>query len=618
MTKYFFLFLILSIIGNSYIFGQYNILILDHNTNVSLEKDKLIEENFFLIQINDAASNWISEVSISFNENEELDILEAQIMDLHGNVLRKIKNKEITTLNDRSIGTFYSDYFVKEFDLKWNQYPYLIKYRYKRTSENYISLVKWTPNYWLKIPVKKASLTVTLPSDLKHYMDYSDDNLSFTSIEAENITTLQWKAENIKIEKEEEMCPELIELAPHVFIIPHRFFYGLEGYADSWASFGVWLSGLALGADQITDSEKQVVDQLLKGIKDPYKKIEILYHYLQDNTRYINISLGIGGLKPYPASYVCEKKYGDCKALTNYMQALLKYAGIESFYTIIYAGDKPVRINPDLVSNQFNHVILCVPLDGDTIWLENTSSYMPFNHLGTFTQGRYALLVNDSLSSLVKTPSLNINDVEEFSEFEVNINLQGMGNMTANMNLRSDPYETLLTLHKAGVTKEKEKYIKKIIPFKNFELESWDIELRHRDSLNIYLKADLKIKNQILSLGKYFSVVGPNSIVPKLEKPENRNYPVRISYPTFKNYHIRYNIENPDKLDFILPEKIEIDSPYGFFSQESYMNNEQVVQEFSFKLHTGEYTIKDYNLFFNFIKSVEVAQKKSIILIKKN
>lgn len=52
---------------------------------------------------------------------------------------------------------------------------------------------------------------------------------------------------------------------------------------------------------------------------------------MQQNTRYISIQLGIGGWQPFDAEYVAQKKYGDCKALTNYMFSLLKEAALDQF-----------------------------------------------------------------------------------------------------------------------------------------------------------------------------------------------------------------------------------------------------------------------------------------------
>ena len=75
--------------------------------------------------------------------------------------------------------------------------------------------------------------------------------------------------------------------------------------------------------------------------------------------------MGIGGFKPFAATFVDQKKYGDCKALANYMRALLKAVDINANYAIVRAGtnEKPADFNfPD---NPFNHAILCIPFKND-------------------------------------------------------------------------------------------------------------------------------------------------------------------------------------------------------------------------------------------------------------
>src|SRR5690606_888532 len=113
----------------------------------------------------------------------------------------------------------------------------------------------------------------------------------------------------------------------------------------------------------------QQVKALTSGITDVKEKITVLYNYLQKNTRYISIQLGIGGWQPFDDSYVAKNGYGDCKALTNYMQSLLTSANIPSFYTLVYAGASGTAKNrfvPDLPSQQFNHVVICVPTGKDS------------------------------------------------------------------------------------------------------------------------------------------------------------------------------------------------------------------------------------------------------------
>ncbi len=72
------------------------------------------------------------------------------------------------------------------------------------------------------------------------------------------------------------------------------------------------------------------VHELTDHLTDKRQKVFALYDYLQKNTRYISVQLGIGGWQPFPADYVATKRYGDCKALSNFMVALLKEAGIKA------------------------------------------------------------------------------------------------------------------------------------------------------------------------------------------------------------------------------------------------------------------------------------------------
>jgi hypothetical protein len=118
----------------------------------------------------------------------------------------------------------------------------------------------------------------------------------------------------------------------------------------------------------------------------------------------VSIQLGIGGLKPFSASFTDQKKYGDCKALSNYMKAALKAVGIKSYVAIINAEYDAEPVDPDFPCNQFNHVIVCVPQPKDSIWLECTSSNTAFGSLGTFTENRNALLITEDGGVLVPTP----------------------------------------------------------------------------------------------------------------------------------------------------------------------------------------------------------------------
>jgi hypothetical protein len=203
---------------------------------------------------------------------------------------------------------------------------------------------------------------------------------------------------------------------------------------STWENYGKFINQLRSGRDVLPDNIKLQVHALTDHLSDPRQKVYALYDFLQKNTRYISIQLGIGGLQPFPAAYVATKKYGDCKALSNYMIALLKEAGLSGRYVEIWGGrDVPDWI-ADFPCSQGNHVISCVPLGKDTIWLECTDPTGAPGFMGSFTGGRQAVLMDDSGGHVVWTPSYSATDNTRCRVVEASIGEDGT--LDANVNTR--------------------------------------------------------------------------------------------------------------------------------------------------------------------------------------
>jgi hypothetical protein len=83
------------ILGIKPLCGQYDILLLERNSEIKIEKTKLSEIHSFLIQINNRESNWISEIKIPYENGEKVKILEAAIVNSDGTIIRKLKKNEI-------------------------------------------------------------------------------------------------------------------------------------------------------------------------------------------------------------------------------------------------------------------------------------------------------------------------------------------------------------------------------------------------------------------------------------------------------------------------------------------------------------------------------------------
>src|ERR1700761_4844233 len=202
----------------------------------------------------------------------------------------------------------------------------------------------------------------------------------------------------------------------------------MQGYAgeiSTWQAYGKWQRALNFDVCSLTPEREAEIKKMTDTIRSDKDKAKFLYKYLQQNMRYVSVQLGIGGLKPFSATFVDQKKYGDCKALSNYMGALLKAVHIPSCYAIINAEPNQEPAELSFPSNPFNHVILCVPFKGDTTWLECTSSTQPFGKLGAFTENRRALIITDDGGKLVNTPRSTMQDNQFTSEAHIVLDADG-------------------------------------------------------------------------------------------------------------------------------------------------------------------------------------------------
>lgn len=281
----------------------------------------------------------------------------------------------------------------------------------------------------------------------------------------ENIDNYLWEVSNSKAFKLEDNT-EAWTVLPKIYFAANDFqFYGIPGNISSWQNFGKWQQ--SLNADVCTLSPERIeqIKKMTADIKTDKEKTRFLYNYLQQNMRYVSIQLGIGGLKPFPAKFVDEKKYGDCKALANYMVALLSAVDIKAYYAKVRAGTNEEPSDPAFPNSMSNHIIVCVPLKGDTTWLECTSTTQAFGKLGKFTENRNALLITEDGGKLVNTPRSS--DMDNQFNSEAHIILDADGGAKAQVKILStgeyrDDYVGIAALK----TNEQKEYIIRMLNMK--------------------------------------------------------------------------------------------------------------------------------------------------------
>lgn len=329
-----------------------------------------------------------------------LEDAEVKVFDALGRPMNRYKQKEMRT--QASFSGLIDDGKITSVSFPSAAYPVTFELKYTVRFKGNLLF----PSYDIQDAnqsVESSVFTVKVPKDLD--LRYKEKNIVLkpeTAVEGD-YKTYRWTVKNLPAIKHEAGS---VSPYPYVMLAPNRFkFDDFEGDMSSWKNFGSWYANLCKGLDKLPADRVAFFKEMVKDIPDNHDKIKKLYEYMQKNFRYVSIQLGIGGLRPFSAEFTDKKKYGDCKALSNCMKAMLSAVGINSYSAVINAGKNALAMDADFPSKFSNHVILCVPLEKDTVWLECTSNTNDYNVLGPFTENRNALLITDNGGVLVATPT---------------------------------------------------------------------------------------------------------------------------------------------------------------------------------------------------------------------
>jgi hypothetical protein len=614
MEKIFAILLILCF--NIGLFAQdHDAELLFQATNISIKNGKLLKTISYEIKINNRAGEKFTKISIPYSKLIKVSKIAAFIKDNTGAIVKKLQKDEIIDKSAISDYSLYEDNYIKEFTLKHNSYPYSICYSYDVLQEEFLSIDNWLPVLDWETPTVKALLVVEVPKGYK-ISNRSHLTDSFRCDSTDQFVKYIWNASYNKLIEPEISSPRIASLMPYVIIVPASFKYDLPGSLTSWPSFGEWHNNLLKGLSDLPDSEKNNIANLLKGTNDTKAKIKILYNYLQDNTRYINITIETGGLKPYPASYVAVNKYGDCKALTNYFKSVLDFAGIESFYTKVNAGGQIDEIDKTFPSQQFNHIILCVPVQKDTIWLDCTSD-MPFNYLGTFSQARDVFMIQNGRSHFTRTPELTNKDVLVTRKASFSQNIQNQTIAKFSNTYKGARYESYFYLSKSVNETDRLLLFRNNIVNGGFELIDYTLAVPPRDSAKISLSYSARSNKIYKAYGKDLVIPVLPFSISRFEDPKKRKLVVQIDYPEFSIDSLEYEIPPEYVPDGRLADE-SFSGEFGSYRSETTITGNKVRIVKRFQLNRGIYTLDKYPGFYAFIsKVIDIENNNKIVANKK-
>jgi len=385
---------------------------------------RLVKKHHSIVTILNEKGDDEAILEMGYNKYTTYSSLEMRVYDENGVVMKKYHKSDMYDGSATSGSDLVTDERFLAVRHTVAKYPVTIEQEYERDETSSLQIGRWdiqkdqesVQNAWYAVSINSTAGFRHLDKNIVIKPEKTADGES---------NTYTWHASNLKAIKVEEGA-EAWRVLPKIYFASNKFeFYGFAGDFSTWQSYGKWQMALNADVSSLSPEREAEIRKMTDSIKTDKAKAKFLYKYMQQNMRYVSIQLGIGGLKPFPATFVDQKKYGDCKALVNYMGALLKAVKIPSFYAIVNAGKNEEPAESAFPYDSFNHIILCVPFKNDTTWLECTSSDKPFGKLGPFTENRKALIVTEDGGKLVNTPLSTMQDNQFSSEAHLVLDAEG-------------------------------------------------------------------------------------------------------------------------------------------------------------------------------------------------
>lgn len=547
-----------------------------------------------------------------------IESISGDLYDAAGTKLKSVKKKDIADVSWGDGVSFVTDVRYKEHDFKHLEFPYTVSYEIELITDGVLGLPDWIPQRSSEVSVMESVLKLAYPvsNPVRYKMQLMPmPDSSLTHGDEVNLT---WFVKNIPAQKEEPFQPPWFELLPRIQLAPSYISVaGYSGSISTWKDYGLFIYQLIKGRDMLPVAIAEKVHTISDALPSRQEKVEALYRFLQENTRYISIQLGIGGWQPYDANFVATNKYGDCKALSNYMIALLKEAGIKSYYVEIESGKNVEPLQEDFPCSQANHVVVCVPNDKDSIWLECTNPYTPAGYNGSFTGNRKAVLIQEDGAHIVNTPYYYSKDNLVRRKVVATVEMDGTLNANISTTLTGLEQETLFGVINYYTEQEKLDHLNKSLPIPNYRIVHHEHKKMPARIPVVEQKLSLVAENFAVINGKrlfitpnQFNQMGARLVI---DKP--RRYPVSTSSAFLHYDTISINIPEGYMVES-MPRDVNITTKFGHYSICYTVTNNTILTHREYERYSITAPPEDWPAFSKFMEEVYKGDRGKLTMVK--
>jgi transglutaminase-like putative cysteine protease len=389
--------------------GGYHYLLLDDQRHVATNT---FYHHVALNIINDVGVQNASEIETSYDPGYESLIIHFIRIKRAGVTLNKLDMKEIKTLQRETDleSRIYDGRFSAYINLKDIRKGDIVEYAYSITGRNPVYNNKFFEEFATEysVPVTQMVYRLVCPTLRKLQFKQHLTNNTPQISESGNNQIYEWDLSCLKPKEEEGSIP--------AWFMPYGFVEITE--YQSWEEVVNWALNLYPKDGPLSAELKEKIAEFNQG--SPEKKILATLHFVQDEIRYMGFEVGVNSHKPNDPNKVFAQRFGDCKDKALLMCRMLSEMGIEAYPNLVNTTRTKMLDSWLPSPSNFNHVTVCVKVNGQTYWFDQTDSYQA-GKLNTIQYPKYykTLIVKPGEKGITHIQNQRISNIKVHETFVV-------------------------------------------------------------------------------------------------------------------------------------------------------------------------------------------------------
>lgn len=214
-------------------------------------------------------------------------------------------------------------------------------------------------------PMDRLSFRLLFPSDRKLFVKGHGTRVEPTRTPGPQHTEYRWEVRDAPAVSWEDRVPSDVDLYPYVELSEF----------ETWGDVVRWALPLYTPPTTLTPGLRTQVEALRQAGSDDEARFLAAARFVQDDLRYLSVSMGHHSHAPHTPDEVLRQRFGDCKDKSLLLATLLQHLGFEAAVAVVNTKlrDALELRHPSAVT--FDHAIVWARVGDRDVWIDPTAQF---------------------------------------------------------------------------------------------------------------------------------------------------------------------------------------------------------------------------------------------------